>query len=193
LSTRWLFALSAAAALVTLVTVVTPPAASALPTAPAASPVTPPDTTTLAPVPPDFPLPDFPPPGVRAPDVPEPEVPEVPPAPDVPPRAEVTLTIALPDGRVTGDATLTCVPDGGTHPHAADACSELADAHGRFEDLRSTPHRFCPMIYAPVTARAVGMWGGEVVDYRHTYPNRCQLEVASGEVFELSPSAAPPG
>jgi hypothetical protein len=110
-----------------------------------------------------------------------------------PPLAEVHLTVAQADGTVTGDVTLTCVPDGGTHPLADDACLALTAVDGRFEELRGRPDRFCPMIFAPVTAAATGVWGGAVVSYRHTYPNSCLLEVADGPVFTLRSPRAPRG
>jgi hypothetical protein len=110
-----------------------------------------------------------------------------------PPAAVVHLLVAQADGTVTGDATLTCVPDGGTHPLAGDACSALTAVDGRFEALRGTPDRFCPMIFAPVTAFATGVWDGTVVRYQHTYPNSCLLEVASGPVFTLRSPEVPRG
>jgi hypothetical protein len=85
-------------------------------------------------------------------------------------------------------ALLDCYPPGGTHPHAAEACSELAAAGGRFDRLHpaANEHRMCPMLYSPVTVSASGEWRGAPVSYQHTFGNLCEAERATGDVFALN-------
>jgi len=83
----------------------------------------------------------------------------------------------------TRDALLLCEPPLG-HGRAAEACAQLDAAHG---DIRRIPTRdgSCPMIYAPVTAKARGMWQGRPVDYRETFSNACAMEAVTGALFAL--------
>ncbi|AIS01166.1 SSI family serine proteinase inhibitor [Streptomyces glaucescens] len=83
----------------------------------------------------------------------------------------------------TRDTLLLCEPPQG-HGRAAEACALLDAAHG---DIRRIPARdgICPMMYAPVTAHARGMWQGRPVDYRETFPNACSMEAVTGALFAL--------
>lgn len=95
------------------------------------------------------------------------------------------LTVTRGDGR-SGDTRgtlLLCDPPQG-HGRAAEACAQLAAVAG---DIRSLPPAdvFCPMLYAPVTARADGEWNGRPVEYRETFPNGCVLGARTGAVFAL--------
>lgn len=78
---------------------------------------------------------------------------------------------------------LRCDPPQG-HPHAADACAGLAAAGG---DIARIPQKdvFCPMIYAPVTARAHGEWNGRPVEFQETYAGKCVMNARTGSVFAL--------
>ncbi|MFJ3715550.1 SSI family serine proteinase inhibitor [Streptomyces sp. NPDC090057] len=78
---------------------------------------------------------------------------------------------------------LLCDPPKG-HPHAADACAVLAAAGG---DIARIPQKdvFCPMIYAPVTARAHGQWKGRPVEFQETYAGECVMNARTGPVFAL--------
>jgi hypothetical protein len=80
--------------------------------------------------------------------------------------------------------TLTCDPDGGTHPNPKKACNALRQAGGNFDRLRGD-HRVCPDIFFPFTATANGIWQGRVVIFQHTYPNRCYLQRATAPVFDF--------
>jgi Subtilisin inhibitor-like len=95
------------------------------------------------------------------------------------------VTVIHGDARGGGTraALLMCDPPRG-HAHAADACAELDAASG---DIDALPHEetFCPMIYAPVTARAEGRWNGERVAYAHTFANTCELTARTRHVFAL--------
>ncbi len=93
-------------------------------------------------------------------------------------RAEVT------PGTDTRGTLLLCDPPQG-HPHAAQACAELAVAEGDIGRIPATPGALCPMIYAPVTAAARGEWNGRPVSYTHTFANSCVMGAATGAVFAL--------
>ncbi|MFD4620794.1 SSI family serine proteinase inhibitor [Streptomyces sp. NPDC058475] len=83
-------------------------------------------------------------------------------------------------------ALLLCDPPGGQHSHAAQACAELRAAGG---DISRVPPRadvLCSMIYAPVTAAALGEWDGRRITYKHTFSNSCVMEAETGAVFQLS-------
>lgn len=86
-----------------------------------------------------------------------------------------------------GDAakviTLTCDPDGGTHPHAEKACELLRGVDGDFRRLNERPNAFCPAVHDPVTAYERGLWRGREVSYKQTYGNSCWLAAATGAVF----------
>ncbi|MGW2250085.1 SSI family serine proteinase inhibitor [Kitasatospora sp. NPDC001660] len=88
-------------------------------------------------------------------------------------------------------ATLHC-PDGGTstgHPHAAQACDDLAAADG---DIARIAHRngICSMVYSAVTAKAYGTWNGRHVEYSRTFANDCVMKAQTGAVFDLRVPAA---
>lgn len=55
-------------------------------------------------------------------------------------------------------------------------------AQGDFAALTPS-HVFCPDLYLPVTATAVGFWGGQPVMYQQTFTNECSLQRATGRVF----------
>ncbi|MFF3887258.1 subtilase-type protease inhibitor [Streptomyces sp. NPDC001914] len=84
----------------------------------------------------------------------------------------------------TRGVLLLCDPPQG-HAHAARACRQLRAAGG---DIGRIPRRagsLCPMLYAPVTASAQGVWEGRRVDYRHAFSNSCVMGAETGAVFDL--------
>ncbi|MFC8422252.1 SSI family serine proteinase inhibitor [Streptomyces sp. NPDC057236] len=80
---------------------------------------------------------------------------------------------------------LRCDPPRG-HRHATEACAELTAADGRIADIPPREDVVCPMVYAPVTAHADGMWRGRSVDYTETFPNACTMTARTGSVFALA-------
>jgi hypothetical protein len=88
------------------------------------------------------------------------------------------------EGAELAAATLTCLPIGGSHPHAADACRALNRVGGRVERIPARTG-VCPMIYNPVTAVASGHWGLRPVHFTHVYPNSCVLGNALRPVFDF--------
>lgn len=95
------------------------------------------------------------------------------------------LTVTQGDARSsdTRGTMLLCDPPQG-HGKAAEACAALEAANG---DLAVLPPRntYCPMHYAPVTARAQGQWNGRPVDYTETFSNGCVMAGRTGSVFAL--------
>ncbi|MFE2261137.1 SSI family serine proteinase inhibitor [Streptomyces griseosporeus] len=83
----------------------------------------------------------------------------------------------------TRGTLLLCAPPRG-HARAAQACAELAAAGG---DIAALPLKdvYCPMVYAPVTVRAQGEWGGRPVTYTETFANGCVMAARTGAVFAL--------
>lgn len=80
--------------------------------------------------------------------------------------------------------TLTCNPDGGTHPNPQKACNALRQVGGNFDRLPGD-QRVCPFIFFPFTATANGSWQGRVVIFHRTYTNSCFLQRATAPVFDF--------
>ncbi|GAA1932864.1 SSI family serine proteinase inhibitor [Kitasatospora viridis] len=103
------------------------------------------------------------------------------PAPDL-----LLLTVAgtAPNTAAARTATLDCdgATPAGDHPDAAAACADLLGAQGDFSALTPS-HTFCPELYLPVTATAVGLWDGQTVTYQQTFTNTCALQRATGRIF----------
>ncbi|MGV9916471.1 SSI family serine proteinase inhibitor [Streptomyces cellulosae] len=83
-----------------------------------------------------------------------------------------------------GGTLLRCDPPGGGHPHAEEACAQLSQADGRITALPAED-ALCPMVYAPVTAHAEGMWRDRPVTWTETFPNTCTLRAHTGALFAL--------
>lgn len=95
------------------------------------------------------------------------------------------LTVSHGETPSTGEdgTMLRCDPPRG-HRHATEACAELAAADGRIAGIPAKD-AVCPMVFAPVTAHARGMWRGHPVDYTETFSNTCMLTARTGSVFAL--------
>ncbi|MFG3183031.1 SSI family serine proteinase inhibitor [Streptomyces sp. JHA19] len=78
---------------------------------------------------------------------------------------------------------LTCDPPQG-HTKAAEACAQLDAVDGDIHRLEQHG-TYCPMVYAPVTARARGEWNGHPIDYRETFANSCGMTSRTGAVFTV--------
>ncbi|MFC9886970.1 SSI family serine proteinase inhibitor [Streptomyces pilosus] len=101
------------------------------------------------------------------------------------PDSRLLLTVSHGEQPSTaaGGTLLSCDPPRG-HRRAADACAELDAVDGRIENIPAK-EVFCPMVYAPVTARASGSWRGRQIEYTATFPNSCTLTARTGAVFAL--------
>ncbi|WP_283134307.1 subtilase-type protease inhibitor [Rhizohabitans arisaemae] len=95
------------------------------------------------------------------------------------------LTIANGESPVPAErvALLFCDPPRGTHPAASRACAQLNQVNGDPAELDVDPGAICPLIYAPVTVTATGVWQQSLVRFERTYGNSCQLRAKTGRVF----------
>jgi hypothetical protein len=101
------------------------------------------------------------------------------------PRSELTLWVSegtSVDADSARSVTVTCDPDGGTHPDAAAACELLRSVDGRVEQIPPA-ERACTKIYKPVTVRAAGTWRGEPREFQRTFGNQCEADAATGDLF----------
>ena len=96
----------------------------------------------------------------------------------------LTLSVAATRDPAPRSVTLRCDPAGGGHPHARQACDALAVAGGGFGRLPGT-RQMCPMIYAPVTATAQGVWRGIPVRWSQRFANACLLGERTGALFRF--------
>ncbi|MGP3984428.1 subtilase-type protease inhibitor [Streptomyces sp. KR80] len=83
---------------------------------------------------------------------------------------------------------LSCSPKPtGTHPAASQACAQLHEVKGDFEQLADTSGstRVCTRIWDPVVVTADGVWEGRRVSWSHTFANRCVMEGSQGGVFSF--------
>lgn len=81
-------------------------------------------------------------------------------------------------------ALLTCGPDTGTHPNPGSACDALAAAGGDITAIEDQDG-VCPLIYAPATVRATGLYAGKPVEYAETFSNACIVANATAGVFDF--------
>lgn len=101
------------------------------------------------------------------------------------PKSQLFLTVSESDDTWIRGVQLRCEPKpSGRHPHAALACAEITRAAG---DLNALPRlkRPCTKKYDPVTASAHGSHKGRGVSWVKIFPNRCELDVATGSVFRF--------
>ncbi|MEV6300974.1 SSI family serine proteinase inhibitor [Actinoplanes sp. NPDC051861] len=79
---------------------------------------------------------------------------------------------------------LTCDPAGGGHPQPAQACAALRRAKADPGKLKPGDS-LCILLYKPVTARIAGKWRGKAVKWQHTYGNTCEMNRATGVLFDF--------
>ncbi|NEA97885.1 subtilase-type protease inhibitor [Streptomyces sp. SID13726] len=84
----------------------------------------------------------------------------------------------------TRGTLLLCDPPQG-HGRAAEACAQLDAVGGDINALPAATDVYCPMVYAPVAARARGQWNGRPVEYQETFSNGCVMGARTGAVFAL--------
>ncbi|GGM78167.1 subtilase-type protease inhibitor [Thermopolyspora flexuosa] len=106
---------------------------------------------------------------------------------DSTPKSEMTLTVTRPDGSNPQSVTLTCDPDGGTHPSPREACDLLRSVDGEIGLLRRSPGTACTREYAPRLASARGVWRRtKQFAVTRTYSNRCEMLATTGVLFEFA-------
>jgi hypothetical protein len=96
-------------------------------------------------------------------------------------RVQATVTDAT-GGSTT--ARLTCSPPQG-HPHAAEACKQLAAVQGQISAIPADTSVSCGAVYDPVTASASGVWDGHRITYKKTFSNACLMRASTRAVFAL--------
>lgn len=98
-------------------------------------------------------------------------------------RTALTLSY-MADAGYAAAIKLGCDPAAGPHPEKKQACAVLKRVGGRPDHL--TPARtMCMMIYAPVRADISGTWKGRPVKWSKTYGNRCEMNRATGVLFQF--------
>lgn len=96
---------------------------------------------------------------------------------------ELTVTDAMAE--TLSQVTLTCPPDGGSHPRAAEACDQLNAHSGDISGIVAQ-NGMCTMEYEPVTVRATGSWQGHEESYSARFSNRCvAVKETGGVVFDF--------
>jgi hypothetical protein len=94
------------------------------------------------------------------------------------PRSDLSLTYS-------GKAVrLTCDPTGGGHPKPTEACAVLRRA-GADPGKLQPGDSLCILLYQPVTARLNGVWRGKTVKWQKTYGNTCEMNRATGVLFDF--------
>ena len=103
------------------------------------------------------------------------------------PASSLVVRVTAAHGATPHRWTLTCGPDGGTHPDAQAACAALAAVRHPFAQVAAGV--MCPMIASgPQTATITGTWQGQKVSARYSRVNGCQtarwnkLEKVLGQV-----------
>ncbi|WIM98120.1 SSI family serine proteinase inhibitor [Actinoplanes oblitus] len=103
------------------------------------------------------------------------------------PRPAAGTRLVLAYAAEAGFATavkLTCDPDGGGHPQPAQACAALTRVRANPARLKPAD-RYCFLLYKPITARLTGTWRGRSVTWAHTYGNSCEMNRATGVLFDF--------
>ncbi|WP_229073750.1 SSI family serine proteinase inhibitor [Actinoplanes sp. DH11] len=99
------------------------------------------------------------------------------------PGADLTLSYTAEAGYATA-VKLTCDPVGGGHPEGAAACATLRRIDADPARLEGGD-RMCILLYQPVTAQLKGVWQGRDVRWEHTYGNTCEMNRATGVLFQF--------
>lgn len=89
---------------------------------------------------------------------------------------DLVIEVRHSDAEQWASYTLTCGPDGGTHPNVADACRTLVDLDP--EDLDAPgPDTMCAQVYGgPQQAKVRGVLNGRKVDLALSRTDACQSD-----------------
>jgi hypothetical protein len=98
-------------------------------------------------------------------------------------RADLTLTYTAEAGFAAA-VKLTCYPTGGGHPKPAEACATLRRA-GADPGKLAPGDSMCVLLYQPVKAELKGVWQGRSVQWTKTYGNTCEMNRATGVLFDF--------
>ncbi|MBF5029265.1 MULTISPECIES: SSI family serine proteinase inhibitor [unclassified Micromonospora] len=103
-------------------------------------------------------------------------------APRPGPETPSVLLLTVDDGAGPRATVLTCGPTGGLHPDPITACRLVARVDGDLDalDVHGAP---CTSQYAPVVARAVGIWQTRPISYTRTFGNACLMQRTTASLF----------
>jgi hypothetical protein len=109
-------------------------------------------------------------------------------------QGSFTLSItAKATGDLIAEASLTCNPAGGSHPHPEAACKQLTKADGYIEAIPEK-QGIGTKIFKPVILSASGTWDGEERQFQREFSNQCVAVLATGGVVfdfeDARPSSA---
>lgn len=112
--------------------------------------------------------------------------------PTAEPTPQTSLTIAFDsgDGTEAQEWTLTCEPEGGSHPDPGAACAALGGLDATvFAPVRAD--LMCTQVYGgPQTATVSGNWGGQAVDASFSRENGCEIARWDAATAVLGESSA---
>ncbi len=102
------------------------------------------------------------------------------------PQTSFRLSItSSASGEPIASASLSCPPDGGSHPNPAGACEQLSKVDGRIEGIPEDSGP-CTLEFNPVILAASGTWNGEPRYYKQEFSNRCvAVRTTGGVIFEF--------
>jgi hypothetical protein len=95
-----------------------------------------------------------------------------------PPQEGTNLTITVRNEAQVDEWTLTCEPDGGTHPDPRQACVflDLAKQWGQDPFAPTPADAICGQVFGgPQTATVTGVWDGKPVDAKFDLANSCEI------------------
>ena len=107
-----------------------------------------------------------------------------------PSQGSFSLSItSVATGETIANASLTCPPNGGSHPNPVAACEQLSRVDGRIEGIPEDPGP-CTLEFNPVIVAATGTWNGEPRHYKQEFSNRCvAVRATGGVIFDLDKSS----
>ena len=106
-----------------------------------------------------------------------------------------SLTVTVNNKERTDEWTVTCDPDGGTHPDPNQVCNflDLSKQWGKDPFAPVEADRVCTQVYGgPETATVTGTWDGEPVDAEFNRTNGCEITRWSTALPILVVEGAPP-
>jgi hypothetical protein len=83
----------------------------------------------------------------------------------------------------SGTVTLTCGPEGGTHPATKEACAEIDKAAGDIAAVPPLPGQGCTGVWDPVLIGVTGKWQGKEVLFSSFESNEGCARIRHGHIF----------
>ncbi|KAI8368838.1 subtilisin inhibitor [Choanephora cucurbitarum] len=103
-------------------------------------------------------------------------------APQPVPNTSTYLAILVK--KTTGNTiySLSCNPDGGSHPRPQAACEFLQSINGNFNGLPAS-QILCTLEYNPVNVTILGLYQGRFTVFNNQYSNECFAIGALGNLY----------